>query len=142
MTSFQENSSPFLTTQLLLSYNRLLLFSRVGPIDLVTFISCSTQVLERRGSRSVCQLSHHCPLLAWSEETQRWSDSTVCCLLPLPDRAGSRQTPTRGRLGNAKGLKGVRTYRGELGCGQITCLAAGQQVKLTSSIQAMCLELV
>ena len=89
-----------------------------------------------------CVSPQHWPSLTWSEETQRWSDSTICCPPPLPDRAGSRQNPTHGRLGNAKGLKGVRTYLGELGCGQITRLAAGQQVKLTSSVQAMCLEQV
>lgn len=51
------------------------------------------------------------------------------------EQAGGK-TPQVAAWENFKGPKGVRTYLGELGWGQITRLAAGQQVKLTSSIQA------
>jgi len=54
VTLFQENSSPFLTTQLLLSYSRLLLLSRAGPIDLVMIISCHAHKSSRGEGRNLC----------------------------------------------------------------------------------------
>lgn len=54
MTLLQENGSPFLTTQFFLSYNRKLLFSRVGSIDLVKFISCCTHKSSKGQGHTRC----------------------------------------------------------------------------------------